>query len=184
MPFAGRHVVGSEMLSRRAMILSGAALATLVAGGVAVGTLPAPGPGLRVLSNDEAVWATAIAGALFPPGSPLGVAGMQVDVARRLDDLLADVWEGEAVLGVRWVLRALEYGTLPRRGGVFSSLSLPEQQDVLATWHDNEVLPRRLLHDLLRTAFGIAFFNAPEVRAAVGWRARCSNPDAPPPEPA
>ena len=171
------------MLSRRAMILSGAALAGLVAGGVAVGTLPAPGRGFRVLSDDEAAWATAIAGALFPAGNPMGVEGMQVDVPRRLDDLLADVWEGEAVLGVRWVLRALEYGTLPRRGGTFSSLSLADQRDVLATWHDNDVLPRRLLHDLLRTAFGIAFFNAPEVRSAVGWRARCSNPDAPPAEP-
>jgi hypothetical protein len=165
------------------MILSSLALAGLVAGGVAVGTLPAPGRGLRVLSDDEAAWATAIAGALFPSGSALGVAGRDVDVARRLDDLLADVWEGEAVLGVRWVLRALEFGTVPRRGGAFSSLSVAEQREVLATWHDNEVLPRRLLHDLLRTAFGIAFFNAPEVRSAVGWRARCGDPDAPPVSP-
>jgi hypothetical protein len=165
-------------LSRRALLASAIAATGALAAVAGLGTLPEAGNGLRVLSSGEARTCAALAEAMFPPGSALGISGPDVDVPARVDMLCAEVFEAEVVQGFRWALRVLDDGTLPRRGGFFRDLPLEVRKEVLATWADNDVLPRRLLHDLLRMALGIAFFSAPEVRRSLGYRPACGDPDA------
>lgn len=115
----------------------------------------------------------AVGEALFPPGNPLGVTGAEVDLATRVDDLLGDHLDGEVGMVFRYVLRLLENGTLASRGTSFSALPLEERVDVLATWEDTGVLPRRLAYDALRLVYGMAFMTSREVLAVVGWAPRC-----------
>jgi hypothetical protein len=165
-------------VSRRTVILSGAALAAL--GGLAAvyGPLPPVEAGRRMLSEADAALVRAVGEAMFPRGGPLGVGAADVDLPAAMDTLLAESLEPDVGLAFRWLLRTLDTGTLASRGQRFVELPLEVRQQVLSTWSDNAVLPRRLAHDLLRMAFGMSFFNTPEALEAVGWSSLCA-PGAP-----
>ena len=163
------------MLSRRGLLLSaGAALAVLGAGAVAA-RLPPAGPGLRVLSAEEAARCEAFGDALFPPDSPLGVSASAVGLGGRVDRLCSQVFEPEVVMAFRLALRTLEYATVVTEGATFSALPLARRRALLRDWSTPDPLPRRLLLDLLRMALGIAFFNAPQAREAVGAQPACGS---------
>ena len=161
------------MLNRRALLLAGAAAASLAAAGVSVAVLPDAAPDLHVLSDDERAVVAALGEAFFPAGSPLGVSAADVDLPRRVDALLAEDLDPVVAPVFRDLLEALEGGTLVSRGATFSALPLEVRREVVATWAGPVILPRRLAYDALKSVLGMAFFNAPEVVARVGWSPRC-----------
>ena len=110
---------------------------------------------------------------MFPPGSPLGVSASEVGLGARVDQLCAEVFEPDVVMAFRLALRTLEYATVPTEGARFSTLPLAQRRALLRAWTMPDPLPRRLLIDLLRMAIGIAFFNAPQARDAVGAQPAC-----------
>jgi hypothetical protein len=75
----------------------------------------------------------------------------------------------------RYVLRALEWGTLASRGQRFSQLSVVDRTAVMDTWSDPAVLPRRAAVDMIRLLLGMAYFNHPVIRQHVGWPNLCGN---------
>lgn len=157
--------------SRRALLISGATVAAVAALGVPLATLPAASIGGLVLSEGERALVAALGDALFPPDSPLGIAAREVDLPTLVDDLVGDALDPMVAPVFRYLLRALDLGTLASRGAAFADLPLDARRDVLATWADNAVLPRRLVYDTFKTLLGMAFFDAPEVRRAMGWEA-------------
>jgi hypothetical protein len=164
--------------TRRTVLISGAALAAMAGLAAVYGPLPAAEPGRRVLSEVDAALVRSIGEAMFPPGGPLGVSANDVDLPAAMDTLLGDALEAEVGLAFRWLIRTLDTGTLASRGARFTELSLEVRQEVLATWSDNAVLPRRMAHDLLRMAFGMAFFNTTAAQDAVGWSPMCARRSA------
>lgn len=163
----------SVVVTRRRMVLGAAALAALGAGALAV-HLPAAAEGWHVFSAGEQGLVTALGEALFPPGNPVGVSGADVELARRVDELLGVELDPEMTPIFRYVARAVDELTFLSRGASFAALPLADRVDVLRHWDDPDMLPRRAMYDLLRLIFGMAFFNLPEVHAAIGWRARCA----------
>ncbi|MFZ5476269.1 MAG: gluconate 2-dehydrogenase subunit 3 family protein [Myxococcota bacterium] len=159
------------VLSRRALMVSGAALAAVSAVGVRAVDLPAPAAGARLLSLAELDLVRAVGEALFPPDSPLGIGAAEVDLGAAVDELVGEYMDPVVAPVLRYLLRALEVGTAASRGTPFGSLSLADRRAVMDTWADNEVLPRRLAYDTFKTILGMAFFNAAAVRDAVGWTA-------------
>jgi hypothetical protein len=161
------------LLSRRTLMLSGAAFAGVTAFGVPEAVLPPPSAGFQVLSDGEASLVEALGDAFFPPGNPLGVAAADVDLPLRIDTLLADELDPVVQPVFRYLLKAIDMGTLASRGAGYAALSLEDRRAVLDTWADNAILPRRLAFDALKTVVGMAFFNTPEVTATLGWFPRC-----------
>ncbi len=170
----------NALISRRTLLLAGAGIA-LGGGAVATVRLPAPGPGLRVLGEGEARIVEAIARVLFPPGI-FPVAGGDGGTAPGVDALLAGIFPAHTVAPFRYVLRAMELGTLVARGRSFTELPLDEAREVVAIWSGDDPLPRRLASDSLKLVVGTAFLRRPEVLARIGFRAGCMHeePAAPP----
>jgi hypothetical protein len=160
-------------LSRRSLLVGGASLGALAAVGVPAAVLPDAAPGFRVLSAGEAETIAALGEAFFPAGNPLGVSSGDVDLPLLVDALMADELDPVVQPVFRYLLRGLEVGTLASRGASFGSLPLAERRDVVETWSDNVVFPRRLAHDALKGVLGMAFFNAPAVTDRIGWSPSC-----------
>jgi hypothetical protein len=156
-------------LSRRVLLLSGAAMAAVSAVGVEAVSLPSAAEGRRLLSLGELDLVRAVGEALFPPGNPMGIAADVVDLGEAVDALVGDYMDPIVAPVLRYLLRALDVGTTASRGVPFGSLSLEDRRAVLDTWADNAVLPRRLAYDTFKTILGMAFFNSEAVRDAAGW---------------
>jgi len=101
--------------------------------------------------------------------------GVQAGVVEEVDRLLADIVEEPAQSAFRYILRAMEWGTLASRGKRFSQLSPEERAEVLDVWSDPAVMPRRAGLDLLRTLFGMAYFSNRQVLDHMGWRTGCKD---------
>ncbi|GDX79996.1 hypothetical protein LBMAG42_18070 [Deltaproteobacteria bacterium] len=86
-------------------------------------------------------------------------------LAEDLDPVVAPVF--------RHLLRGLEYGAVATHGGRFSRLERPLREQILAEWAEPGNVPRRMAYDVLKTCIGWAWFNAPEVRAGLGWQSSC-----------
>lgn len=160
-------------LTRRILLITAAATGALAAAGFELVQLPPVAPGSWALSEGELESVTALGEAMFPPGNPLGVSGPDVGIAHRVDHLIGQDLDPEIRDLFRYLLKALDEGTLLSRGQRFGALSLEDRRSVLAHWEDNDLLPRRALYDGLRLVMGMAFFNTSEVNAAIGWKASC-----------
>ncbi len=159
------------LVSRRGLLRAGLATGATLAFGVGL-RLDAPAAGARVLSGEEMSVVRALAEAMFPAG-PFPVDGGSAGVAEEVDRLVADMLEDPAASAFRYVLRAIEWGTLASRGLRFSRLDADVRREVLDVWSEPSVIPRRAAHDSLKVVLGMAYFNHPEVLAAIGWRAGC-----------
>lgn len=157
--------------TRRRLILGGfaAAGALAVCAGLTA-RLPAPGPGLRVLSTREAELVEALGEALWPPGNPIGVSWDQVALSDSVDELLADVLAGDSVSGFRQILRSLDLAFLP---DTLDGLPPEERLARLQAWQGPDELVSRVATDGLKAVLGIAYFNDPKVLEAVGFSSRC-----------
>ncbi|RME24069.1 MAG: hypothetical protein D6798_12095 [Deltaproteobacteria bacterium] len=167
------------LVSRRALLIAGAA-AAVAGAGVGIVHLGRPAPGYRVLSPREVQVVEALARVLFPPGI-FPVHGGDGGTAPGVDLLLAETFPPHTVPPFRYVLRAIQLGTLISRGRHFHELPPDEAAEVVAIWAGDDPLPRRLASDSVKLILGTAFFRRPEVKAAIGYRAECLDPAADPP---
>ena len=158
-------------ITRRGVLLSGALLGAALLVGRIVWLSP-PGPGMRVLSAREARIIEAIAAVLFPPGT-FSVHGGDGGTAPRLDVLLDEMLDEMSADGFRYLLRAIEVGTLVARGVSFSRLPPDEAREVVDIWFSEEPAPRRMVSDSFKVLLGISFLNRPEVIAEIGWSRGC-----------
>jgi hypothetical protein len=158
-------------ISRRALLASGVAVGMATVGGSLV-HLGGPAPGLKVLTAREARLVEAVAAVFFPPGI-FPVHGGDGGTVAGVDTFLADQVDPQAVAPFRYLLRALDMGTLFSRGRPFTSLSADEAEAVLQTWAHDEPVPRRLAADSLKVVVGMGFLRRPEVLGAIGWRESC-----------
>ena len=159
--------------SRRSFLATGLTVAMLGAAGVVVVRLPAADPSRRVLSAEEAIVVAALGDALFPAGSPIGISAADVDIVHAVDELLGEYLEPVVADVFRHTLQALEGGTLASRGTRFSLLPIEQRIEVMETWGDPAVMPRRMASDALRLVMGMSFFNVPKVRQSLGWIPPC-----------
>ena len=161
----------SQLITRRSVLLGGALLA---AGGAAGGVawLPGPAPAMRVLSGREVEIVEAMARVLFPPGT-FSVAGGDGGTAPLVDAIVADMMEPPAAAGFRYMLRAIELGTLIARGVRVSQLAPDEAREVVDIWFSEEPAPRRMASDAYKVIVGMGFLRRPEVVREIGWRRGC-----------
>jgi len=160
-----------KLISRRAVLWGGVLTGATLAAGRLV-WLSAPTLGMRVLSSREVDVVEALARVLFPPGQ-FSVAGGDGGTAPMVDVLLADYFPTRAVVGFRYLLKAVELGTVMSRGVSFSHLSSDEAAEVIDMWTKPQPVARRLASDGFKAMLGMAFFRRPEVLADIGWRLDC-----------
>ncbi len=160
-------------ITRRQLLAATTACTALAGTGGVLAHLPAPAPGRVVLSDEETQVVAALADAFFPPGNPIGVAGGAVNVAAEVDRMLGEDLDPVVAPVFRHLLRGLEYGAVATHGGRFSRLERPVREEILADWSAPDSVPRRMAYDVLKTCVGWAWFNAPAVRAGLGWQSDC-----------
>ena len=159
------------LVSRRRLLQAGLAFGAASAFGAGL-RLDGPAVDARILSPEEMAIVRAVAEAMFP-GWPMPLDGVAAGVAEEVDRVVADMMVEPHASGFRYVLRALEWGTLASRGMRFSQLTVEDRTEVLDAWSDPVVLPRRVAHDSLKLILGMAYFNHPVVLDHIGWRATC-----------
>jgi hypothetical protein len=130
-----------------------------------------PAEGLLVLTRSESATVAAI-GQIFFPGQQLPTIA-EADLVARVDIIVAEVMQPLQARGFRYVLRALQWGTVAARGRRFTDLSVDSQRDVLNTWAEPEVVPRRVAGESLKAVLGMAYFGSPVVQRVIGWRTGC-----------
>ena len=163
----------SAMPTRRAVLGTGFGATALLAGGGGWALSSGrPDEGLLILTRVEHAVVDAISVVLFP-GVHFPLDGPQAGVAARVDAIVANTLEPAHASGFRYILRALEWGTLASRGSRFTALSAEERLDVLETWTEPDVLPRRVAGESLRVILGMAYFSHPQIQDAMGWRVGC-----------
>lgn len=164
--------MGTSTFTRRAF-LAGLGATAAAGSGTAWSLSPGlPDHGLRVLTITEHRVVRALADLYFP-GIHLPLSGSQAGVPEEVDRILAEVMDPLRASAFRYVLRALEWGTLAGRGQRFTALDAATQHEVLATWSTPAPVPRRVAGDSLKAVLGMAYFAHPDVRAAMGWRLGC-----------
>ena len=159
-------------VTRRRLLLGGAALGVAASAGVVV-EFGFPAEGLRVLTARELAVVRALAEVMFPRG-PFPLDGVEAGVAEEVDRIVADVLEPIHANGFRVLLHTLEWGTFASRGRTFSALPTGERAEVLVTWSDPTVFARRVVGDAFKVVLGMAYFGHPDVLAHIGWSTGCN----------
>jgi len=159
-------------LSRRGLMGGGIALAAAGGAGTAIVRLGGPSVDSLALTGPERRIVAAVGAVLFP-ATHFSLRGDAPEVVDEVDRLLAELLEPLHASGFRYVLRALEWGTLASRGTRFSKLDEQERLDVLCTWKGPERMARRVAVDSIKVVFSMAYFSRPSVMADIGWRASC-----------
>lgn len=167
---SGKGAMSRWGVTRRGVLLGGAASA-LAVGAWGWWSL-APAPGARLLSEGELAVVEALALALFPAG-PFPVDGVEAGVPQEVDRIVSEVLEPIHASGFRGLLHSLEWGTVASWGRRFSGLSADERLSVLETWSDPSVFVRRVAMESFRVLLGMAYFSDPRVLGHIGWRATC-----------
>lgn len=101
-----------------------------------------PGLGYRVLDATEGAIVQALAGAAFPSGGEVDVAGSAMGLDHFFDEMLAHM-ETTAATELRLLLRILDAGPLWARSSTFRSLDGASQRATLAEWLDDNLLEVR-----------------------------------------
>ncbi len=161
------------LVTRRSFVAAGLALGAAVATGAAALRLPLAAPGAVLLSRRELDIVGAVAEVMFPR-DPMPLDGLEAQVPVEVDRILAHLMDTARAAAFRYVLRALEVGTLASRGRRFTDLPAPERLEVLEAWSLPGVVPRRLGLDAIKLVLGMAYFRHPAVIAQIGWRTPCS----------
>ena len=168
-------LAGFGVLSRRRVLkLSLSAGGLLVAGGAGAlwalrGRAPAV-PGLRALAPHEYRTFSALADAAFPGEGVLPVGARSLDLARRLDEFLADEppWN---VDDMKRALLLLELGPVlfDRRLVTFSNLPAAERLAHFERWGVSDSLVRRRVSTAFRKFLGLVFYDSPAVWPHIGY---------------
>ncbi len=163
--------MSTGLVHRRALLKGGLAVGAALAL-VGVAQLPASAPGRLALSERESEIVAAVAEVLFP-GAPFPISGVDAGVVAEVDRIVDDCIPEVGATLFRYLLRALEWGTLAARGVRFSDLDLETRREVLEVWHQPNLLPRKIAWDAMRMILAMAYFSHPEVLAHMEWRATC-----------
>ena len=163
-----------KRFGRRALLIGGAGVAALAAGGA---PLLVGGPvmrGRKWLSATECAAALALADTLFPPGSEPGMpTALEADVPGRLDEAVGGM-NGEIRRLFKLGLRAFEYATLPGYFSRFSALPADKRASVLRAWEASKTYSKQAILLSLRFQVGVAYFESDAARTACGWSLGCS----------
>jgi hypothetical protein len=162
----------SALVTRRTLLTGGVVAAAMaVVTGVGV-RLPVAAAGRLALSAEELRVVRALAEVMFPSGH-FPRSGVEVGVEEEVDRIVGDVIAPVQAAAFRYVLRALEWGTMASRGLRFSALPLAERREVLAVWAEPGPLPRRIASDAVKAVMGMAYFSDRSVLDHIGYRATC-----------
>lgn len=139
-----------------------------------VGRYERPGQDFRVLSAKEAAIFAVIGDFILPPNEGLPGSGGDAETLRRIDKLFHG-----APPKRRRLLRALplvfEHGTALDRFGARRLTGLPPHRlhNYLTEWAEAEDAIQAQLWVALKTAYGFAYFERPDVLAALGCPIGC-----------
>jgi len=158
--------------TRRKVLIGGTLATGLLALGAGV-YLPGPAAGRNVLSKGELAVVGALAAVMFPPGNALGVDASRAEVMKGVDALLGDTLDPGMARSFRYLLRGIEWGTVPLVGRRFSRCSLGKRQALMERWDRPGSWVGRVTGASVRAVLGMAYFNHPDVLDAVGWRVGC-----------
>jgi len=133
-----------------------------------------PSEAHHFLSREEVRIVHGVAEAMFhAPGMP---SVEQAAVVSRVDSLLVDDLLPLAAQAFRGVLQLVEWSTMGRYGLPFSKLELDDRAAELAQWSVASDSTWRAAADALKAVLGMAYFEHPDVRAAIGWQPTCGGP--------
>jgi hypothetical protein len=167
------------VLSRRQLFLRGA-LAT--GGALVVGPclyvgsriLDKPGDGLLALSRRERRILGSVIPALLPGGSGMPIGDPDV-LTPSIDRYLFSTHDTIRRL-FRVTLHLIEDLPVVYRGRRFSSLPIDQQASEIAQWEETTVYLKAASFSSVKLIVGMAYFETPEARAAVGWYLGCAPP--------
>lgn len=162
----------SALVSRRAFF-RGSVIASVAIASGGMAWLREAAVGFRVLAPEEVRIVEALGEALYPEGNPVGVSWLDVDIARCVDDVLADYMLPRNVPAIRYLLRTLEIATLIARGHPFTRCPVDMRVQIFEIWSQEDPFPRRLVIDSLKGVLCMAYYDNPRVKAAIGWRTGC-----------
>lgn len=166
----------TKLVTRRSVLVGGlaAGAALAFASGISLGPRA---DGFQVLSRDELAVVAAISLVMFP-GHPFPLNGVEAGVVEEVDRMVAHDLPEVHGAAFRYLLRALEWGTLMSRGTRFSALGDVDRLEVLRVWSDPTLLPRRIAADSLRMVLGGAYFSNATIQQHMGYRAACGRGNA------
>lgn len=164
-------------LSRRHLLLGAGAIGLLGVAGATLrqlGRYPAPTQDFRQLDAKSAAIFAVFGDFLVPPGGALPGSGGDAITLARLD-LQLDAMPLETRDLILWLPLVFEHGTaLDRLGSrCLCALSAPERHAYLTDWASATDLLRSQLFVAMRTLYGMAYFERPDVIAAMGIAPRC-----------
>jgi hypothetical protein len=164
------HVSRRQLL---ALAVAGAAVA-MVGSGIAVRSWweRPPGQGYRVLDETEGAIVQALAGAAFPPGGDVAVAGSAMGLDHFFDEMLAHM-ETTGARELRLLLRALDAGPMLSHASSFRSLAAGDQRTTLATWLDDDLLEVRAAAMGVLVLLGSGWALHPQVSAVFARWHQC-----------
>ncbi len=131
-----------------------------------------PGLGYRVLDATEGAIVQALAGAAFPSGGEVDVAGSAMGLDHFFDEMLAHM-ETTAATELRLLLRILDAGPLWARSSTFRSLDGASQRATLAEWLDDDLLEVRSASMGVLVLLGSGWALHPQVSAVFARWHQC-----------
>lgn len=164
------------MRTRRAVLL--AAAGAIGAAGAGAGGLLVhwwtqdPDQGYAVLSKDEAAIARAIAGAAFPPGEVVALDGLEADLDRYLDAMMA-TWPALTRDLMRTLLHLLNELPLVGEGASYLSLTRERRMDVLMGWLQGDQAELRAAVSSVVVLLGMGYTTHPKVGGPLPHLYRC-----------
>ena len=129
---------------------------------------------LLYLERREYAIVAALALALFPPGNPLGIDGLQARVPEYIDRMLAAM-EPDKAGDLEAMFLLFEHGTLAfgLRVRRFTELPVRAREKYLRRWERARVYSRRMLVAALKSMVGMGYFAHPDVQQALGMERTC-----------
>lgn len=160
-------------INRRTVLLGGAAATAAIvagAGGVLATWWQQPtAAGYRVLSETEAAFLRAMAGALFPPGDVIALDGETAGLDHFVDELFAPAPELPRS-ALRVLLHALDAWPLSGAHGFFTGLDRAKRQEILLGWAEHPSNDIRSAYTSLVAFLGMGYTTHPDVAPMIaGW---------------
>ena len=164
------------MLSRRALLLSAAALTATAAGGglLTVGRWwdRGAGEGYLHLSLEEAAILRAVAGVAWPGGAVVALDGEAADLDHFFDQMIHVMPDMTQKL-LRTLLHALDDLARISAGGGLASLARPERSTLIMGWLDDELHELRSAVTGLVVMLGMGYTTHPDCDGQMKSLYRC-----------
>lgn len=153
-------------ITRRHLIALGSA--TAAAGLIGVGSEVAdwwnqpPGAAFVVLSDEEADFIRALAGAAYPRTPEIDLDGQDASLDRFFDSVISHMPDTTGSL-LRMLLHGLDVGTLLTHGDRFSRLDWADRTSVLRGWIEHDLAELRNAGQSLVLLLGMGWTTHPRV---------------------